>query len=50
MKSVGEVMAIGLTQQESLQKALRGPEVGSTGFDLKVSLDYPEALTKIGGE
>ncbi len=33
MKSVGEVMAIGRTQQESLQKALRGLEVGATGFD-----------------
>ncbi len=30
MKSVGEVMAIGRTQQESLQKALRGLEVGAT--------------------
>ncbi|MFX4228989.1 MAG: hypothetical protein ACFHHU_14320 [Porticoccaceae bacterium] len=29
MKSVGEVMAIGRTFQESLQKALRGLEVGS---------------------
>lgn len=37
MKSVGEVMAIGRTQQESLQKALRGTEVGATGFDPKVS-------------
>ena len=36
MKSVGEVMAIGRTQQESLQKALRGLEVGATGFDPKV--------------
>ena len=33
MKSVGEVMAIGRTQQESLQKAMRGLEVGATGFD-----------------
>ncbi len=33
MKSVGEVMAIGRTLQESLQKALRGLEVGSDGFD-----------------
>ncbi len=41
MKSVGEVMAIGRTQQESLQKALRGLEVGATGFDPKVSLDDP---------
>ena len=31
MKSVGEVMAIGRTFQESLQKALRGLEVGSAG-------------------
>ena len=31
MKSVGEVMAIGRTFQESLQKALRGLETGSTG-------------------
>lgn len=50
MKSVGEVMAIGRTQQESLQKALRGTEVGATGFDPKVSLDDPEALTKIRRE
>ena len=33
MKSVGEVMAIGRTFQESMQKALRGLEVGSYGFD-----------------
>ncbi len=33
MKSVGEVMAIGRTFQESLQKALRGLEVGMSGFD-----------------
>jgi carbamoyl-phosphate synthase large subunit len=32
MKSVGEVMAIGRTFQESLQKALRGLELGLTGF------------------
>jgi len=32
MKSVGEVMAIGRTFQESFQKALRGMEVGLTGF------------------
>ena len=31
MKSVGEVMAIGRTFQESLQKALRGLETGLTG-------------------
>ncbi|MEC8071566.1 MAG: carbamoyl-phosphate synthase large subunit, partial [Pseudomonadota bacterium] len=33
MKSVGEVMAIGSTFQESLQKALRGLEVGFVGLD-----------------
>jgi len=33
MKSVGEVMAIGRTFQESLQKALRGLEIGIAGLD-----------------
>ncbi len=33
MKSVGEVMAIGRTFQESLQKALRGLETGIDGFN-----------------
>jgi carbamoyl-phosphate synthase large subunit len=33
MKSVGEVMAIGRTFQESVQKALRGLETGIDGFD-----------------
>ncbi len=33
MKSVGEVMAIGRTFQESLQKALRGLEIGLAGLD-----------------
>jgi carbamoyl-phosphate synthase large subunit len=33
MKSVGEVMAIGRTFHESLQKALRGLETGLTGLD-----------------
>src|SRR5471032_1877706 len=35
MKSVGEVMAIGRTFQESLQKALRGLEVGVDGLNEK---------------
>ena len=39
MKSVGEVMAIGRTFQESLQKALRGLEVGVSGFDPKIDTD-----------
>ena len=33
MKSVGEVMAIGRSFQESLQKALRGLEIGKTGLE-----------------
>jgi carbamoyl-phosphate synthase, large subunit len=33
MKSVGEIMAIGRTFAESLQKALRGLETGLTGLD-----------------
>ena len=37
MKSVGEVMAIGRTFQESFQKALRGLEVGVNGLDSKYS-------------
>ncbi len=32
MKSVGEVMAVGRTFQESMQKALRGLELGLSGF------------------
>ena len=36
MKSVGEVMAIGRTFQESMQKALRGLEVGMCGLDEKI--------------
>lgn len=50
MKSVGEVMAIGRTQQESLQKALRALEVGASGFDPKVSPDDPQGLTLIRRE
>jgi len=33
MKSVGEVMAMGRTFAESMQKALRGLETGKVGFD-----------------
>ncbi len=33
MKSVGEVMAIGSNFKESLQKAMRGLEIGSSGFE-----------------
>ncbi len=41
MKSVGEVMAIGRSFQESLQKALRGLEVSVYGLD-EVDADAPE--------
>ena len=37
MKSVGEVMAVGRTFHESLQKALRGLEVGADGLDSKTT-------------
>lgn len=48
MKSVGEVMAIGRNQQESLQKALRGLELGMNGLDPMVDLNEPEeARTRI---
>ncbi|GAA5213792.1 carbamoyl-phosphate synthase large subunit [Corallincola platygyrae] len=50
MKSVGEVMAIGRNQQESMQKALRGLEVGATGFDPVVDLNDNEAISKIRHE
>ncbi|MEX2132304.1 MAG: carbamoyl-phosphate synthase large subunit [Pseudohongiellaceae bacterium] len=43
MKSVGEVMAIGRTFQESLQKALRGLEVGVSGFDPRLDTADPDA-------
>ncbi|MEI6207160.1 MAG: carbamoyl-phosphate synthase large subunit [Desulfuromonadales bacterium] len=36
MKSVGEVMSIGRTFKESLQKALRSLEIGVCGFDSKL--------------
>ena len=47
MKSVGEVMAIGRNQQESLQKALRGLEVGVNGLDPILDLNDPEAKNKL---
>jgi carbamoyl-phosphate synthase large subunit len=57
MKSVGEVMAIGRTFQESLQKALRGLETGLTGLDeIEIpgiapgaGLDSPDARNAIRG-
>ena len=47
MKSVGEVMAIGRTFQESLQKALRGLEVGSAGFEPRVDVNTDEGLNEL---
>jgi carbamoyl-phosphate synthase large subunit len=50
MKSVGEVMAIGRTFQESLQKALRGLEVGATGLDPKIRPGSADDLRRMVGE
>ena len=47
MKSVGEVMAIGRNFQESMQKALRGLELGANGFDSMVDLSSDEARGKV---
>ncbi|WP_094751799.1 carbamoyl-phosphate synthase large subunit [Psychromonas sp. CD1] len=47
MKSVGEVMSIGRNLQESLQKALRGLEVGADGFTPIVDLNDPCAQEKV---
>ena len=46
MKSVGEVMAMGRTFQESFQKALRGLEIGIDGLN-PVSTDLNEITTEI---
>ncbi len=43
MKSVGEVMAMGRTLQESLQKALRGLETGVDGLDEKLDVSLGES-------
>ncbi|AGF48166.1 carbamoyl-phosphate synthase large subunit [Candidatus Kinetoplastibacterium oncopeltii TCC290E] len=47
MKSVGEVMAIGRTFQESFQKALRGLEVGVDGLNQK-TLDRETLQVELG--
>ncbi len=44
MKSVGEVMAIGRTFQESLQKALRGLETGLDGLSPQLTLPLTDEL------
>jgi len=47
MKSVGEVMAMGRTFQESFQKALRGLEVGAYGLD-EIEADREELEHELG--
>ena len=50
MKSVGEVMAIGRTFQESLQKALRGLEIGIDGLTEITDLSADNAADKMRRE
>ena len=50
MKSVGEVMAIGRSFQESLQKALRGLEVGSDGFNPRLNPQQDEVIARLRNE
>jgi len=50
MKSVGEVMAIGRTFQESLQKALRGLETGIHGLDPILDIAQEDARSRIIAE
>ena len=47
MKSVGEVMAIGRNQQESLQKAMRGLEIDVFGFDPILDLNDEVAMQSL---
>tara|TARA_B110000503_G_scaffold35374_1_gene57820 strand:+ start:8512 stop:11733 length:3222 start_codon:yes stop_codon:yes gene_type:complete len=47
MKSVGEVMAIGRTFQESLHKAMRGLEVGSAGFEKQIDITTKDNLIEL---
>jgi len=50
MKSVGEVMAIGRTFQESLQKALRGLEIGINGLNEIIDFNVGDSHEKIQRE
>ena len=50
MKSVGEVMAMGSTFQESLQKAIRGLETDKSGLNPIVDTSLDEAKSKIRSE
>ena len=47
MKSVGEVMAIGRNFQESVQKALRGLEVGSAGFEPRLVVNDADSRAEL---
>lgn len=46
MKSVGEVMAIGANFQESLQKAIRGLEIGRMGLESLIPSDTDKAVIR----
>ncbi len=51
MKSVGEVMAIGRSFHESLQKALRGLEIGKTGLNpTGLDITTPDGLAMLKRE
>ena len=50
MKSVGEVMAMGSTFQESLQKALRGLETDKSGLDPIIDITADDSKSKIRSE
>jgi len=50
MKSVGEVMAMGSTFQESLQKALRGLETDKSGLDPIIDIKADDSKSKIRSE
>jgi len=50
MKSVGEVMAMGRTFQESVHKALRGLETGIDGFDEMLRPDQEDVLDLVRRE
>src|SRR5512145_1199100 len=50
MKSVGEVMSIGRTFKESLQKALRSLEIGSYGFESRLFEEPGDYRRNLGAE
>ncbi|MDC0239284.1 carbamoyl-phosphate synthase large subunit [Candidatus Thioglobus sp.] len=50
MKSVGEVMAMGSTFQESLQKAIRGLETDKSGLDPIIDISADDSRGKIRSE